>query len=400
MKFNYQARTKEGEVRVGIIEASSKETASSLLQRYGFFVTYLEEAKVPFYAKRVELFKGISLKDIVLFSRQLSMMFGSEVPLAEALRVLSGQTRNLELRDKIFTLSKEIEGGNTFSKALARYPETFSTFYVSMVKAGEASGKLSESLTFLADHLEREYILASKTKGALIYPALVILMVFGILLLMVYTIIPQLGTVIKESAVEIPKITRQVIATSEFIRGNGLILLSVSLLSLFFLFRYSKTKKGKDFFDRIFLKIPLINSLLKTLYLSRFAESLSTLISGGLMITKALELSADIAGNSTYRKAILLVRDEVRKGTPISSVLSLSPELFPPVFVQMILVGEKTGGLDSSLMSIANFYQKEVERGIENVLSILEPVLLIVLGLIVGGMMLSVLMPLYQVISF
>ncbi len=400
MKFNYQARTKEGEVRIGIIEASSKDVASSLLQRYGFFVTYLEEVKVPFYAKELEFLKGTSLKDIVLFSRQLSMMFGSEVPLTEALRVLSGQTRNLEFRDKIFTLSKEIEGGSTFSKALARYPKTFSTFYISMVKAGEASGKLSESLTFLADHLEREYILASKTKGALIYPCLVILMVFCILLLMVYTIIPQLGTVIQESAVEIPKMTQQVIATSKFIRANGLILMSVFLLSLVFLFRYSKTKKGKDFFDRVFLKIPLINSLLKTLYLSRFAESLSTLISGGLMITKALELSADIAGNAVYRKAILSIRDEVRKGTPISSVLSLSPEIFPPVFVQMVLVGEKTGGLDNSLMHIAKFYQKEVERGIENVLSILEPVLLIILGLIVGGMMLSVLMPLYQVISF
>jgi len=400
MKFNYQARTKEGEVRIGVIEASSREAALSLLQGHGFYVTYLKESKTPFYARRLEVFKGISSKDIVLFSRQLSMMFGSDIPLAESLRVLSGQTRNFVLREILFTLSKEIEGGSPFSKALSSYPKTFSTFYISMVKAGEASGKLSESLAYLADHLEREYELASKTKGALIYPCLVFLMVFFILFLMVYTIIPQLSTVIKESAVEVPETTKIIMAVSEFIKKNGLALLLTSFILLFATYRYYKTKKGKDFFDRIFLRIPVLSELLKTVYLARFAESLSTLISGGLMITKGLELSANIVGNAVYKQAILLIRDEVRRGTPISSVLSLSPNIFPPVFVQMILVGEKTGSLDNSLMSIAKFYQKEVERGIDNFLTILEPVLLIILGLVVGGMMISILMPLYQVVTF
>jgi len=400
MKFNYQARTKEGEVRIGTIEASSKEAALSLLQGHGFYVTYLEGAKIPFYARRLEVFKGISSRDIVLFSRQLSMMFGSEIPLSESLRVLSGQTRNFDLREKIFTLSKEIEGGSSFSKALSRYPETFSNFYVSMVKAGEVSGKLSESLVYLADHLEREYELASKTRGALIYPSLVVLLVFFIMFLMIYTIIPQLSTVIKESAVEVPEVTQRIMAISEFVKENGFVLLLTFFIFSFVNYRYYKTKKGKDFFDRIFLKIPVLGSLLKTVYLARLAESLSTLISGGLMITKSLELSADIVGNVVYKQAILSIRDEVRRGVPISSVLSLSPDIFPPVFVQMTLVGEKTGGLDDSLMSIAKFYQKEVERGIDNFLAILEPVLLIVLGLIVGGMMISILMPLYQVITF
>ncbi len=399
MKFNYQARTKEGEIRIGTIEASSKEGALSLLQGHGFYVTYLEESKVPFYAKRLELFRGVSQRDIVLFSRQLSMMFGSEVPLAEALRVLSGQTRNFVLREKVFDLSKEIEGGSSFSKALAKYPETFSSFYTSMVKAGEASGKLSASLLYLADHLEREYELASKTKGALIYPSLVLLLVFFIMFLMVYTVIPQLSMVIRESAVEIPVVTQRVIAISNFLKQNTLALFSIIVLFLFIIYQYYKTEKGKDFFGRIFLKTPILGSLLRTIYLARFAESLSTLISGGLMIAKALELSSDIVSSSVYKQAILVIRDEVRKGTPISSVLSLSPEVFPPVFVQMVLVGEKTGSLDTSLMNIANFYQKEVERGTANLLAILEPVLIMTLGLVVGGMMLAILMPLYQIIG-
>jgi len=399
MKFNYQARTKEGEIRIGTIEASSKEGALSLLQGHGFYVTYLEESRVPFYAKRLELFRGVSQRDIVLFSRQLSMMFGSEVPLAEALRVLSGQTRNFVLREKVFDLSKEIEGGSSFSKALTKYPETFSTFYTSMVKAGEASGKLSASLLYLADHLEREYELASKTKGALIYPSLVLLLVFFIMFLMVYTVIPQLSMVIKESAVEIPVVTQRVIAVSDFLKQNTLVLFSIIVVFLFITYQYYKTEKGKDFFNRIFLKTPILGSLLRTIYLARFAESLSTLISGGLMIAKALELSGDIVSSSVYKKAILVIRDEVRKGTPISSVLSLSPDVFPPVFVQMVLVGEKTGSLDTSLMNIANFYQKEVERGTANLLAILEPVLIMTLGMVVGGMMLAILMPLYQIIG-
>lgn len=400
MKFNYQVRTKEGEIQVGVIEASSRDTALSLLQKHGFYVTYLEEVKIPIYARRIELFRRVSSRDIVLFSRQLSMMFTAKVPLIEALRVLSGQTEKLELREKILNLSEEIEGGSSFSKAIARHPKVFSTFYVSMVRAGEASGKLSESLTYLADHLEREYLLASKTKGALIYPSLVLLMVILVVVLMVSMVVPQLKLVIEEGGIEVPTITRRVLGASEFLRQHALIIITGFFILLFLVFRYYKTKRGKDFFDRVFLRLPIVGPFLKTMYLSRLAESLSTLISGGLMIGQALELSGNIVDNSAYKHAIFLTRDEVRRGTPISSVFALFPEIFPPVFVQMTLVGEKTGALDTSLMNIAGFYQKEVERGIANILGILEPALIIVLGVVVGGMMLSILMPLYQMITF
>jgi type IV pilus assembly protein PilC len=186
VKFNYQARTKEGEIQVGVVEASSKDTALSLLQKHGFYVTYLEEAKAPFYARKVDFLQKISLRDIVLFSRQLSMMFAAKVPLVEALRVLAGQSEKTEFKENLFKVSEDIEGGSHFSKALSRYPKLFSSFYIAMVKAGEASGKLSDSLNYLADHLEREYHLASKTRGALIYPILVFVLVFFVFTLMIY----------------------------------------------------------------------------------------------------------------------------------------------------------------------------------------------------------------------
>jgi type IV pilus assembly protein PilC len=399
MKFNYQARTKQGDIQAGVVEASSKEIAVSLLQKHGFYVTYLEEAKLPFYAQKIGFLKRITTKDIVLFSRQLSMMFDAKIPLVESLRTLASQTKNQEFQEVIFNLSEEVEGGSSFSKALSRHPKVFSIFYISLMKAGEVSGKLSESLGYLAEHLEKEYQLASKTKGALVYPAFIVLMVVGVLTLMIHMVIPQLKLVLEESGAEIPQLTKNVIATSEFLKDYGFLVIFAFFAFLFFLFRYYKTKKGKDLFDKIFIKIPVLGSFLKTMYLSRLAENLSTLISGGLMIAQALELSADVVDSSVYRKAILTARDEVRKGVPISSIFALYPEIFPPIFVQMALVGEKSGSLDTSLMKIATFYRAEVEEGLSNILSILEPLLIVGMGILVAGLMISVLMPLYEMMS-
>jgi type IV pilus assembly protein PilC len=400
MKFNYQARTEEGEIQAGVVEASSKEAAFSLLQKYGLYVTYLEEAKPPFYARRIEIFQRVSPRDIVLFSRQLAIMFGSRVPLVEALRVLASQTRNMDLREKIINLAEEVEGGSAFSKALSLYPKVFSSFYIAMVKAGEASGKLAESLDYLANHLEREYHLSARTKGALLYPFLVLFVVVLVLYLMIFMVIPNLKMIIESSGMEVPKITQMVIGFSDLLRSSGHFLIIGFLVLSVLIYRYYKTKKGKAFFDKFFLKLPFFGPLLQAVNISRFAENLSTLIAGGLMITQALELTANTLGNSIYKKAILSARDGVKKGMPISSVLSIFPEIFPPVFIQMTMVGEKTGTLDTSLTHIANFYQKEVERNIENILNILEPGLIVVLGIIVGGLMFSVLMPFYQVITF
>ena len=399
MKFNYQTRTEDGKIQAGIIEASSKEAALSILQKNKFYVTYLEEDKLPFYAKKLAFGQGVSTKEVVLFSRQIAMMFNSKIPLIESLKILSDQTKNMAFKEKILNISETVEGGIAFSEALSAYPKVFPLFYVAMVKAGEASGKLSESLAYLADHLEREYGLAAKVKGALLYPALVLLSSVGIINLMIHMVIPQLKTVLEESGAEIPTLTANVLLVSGILKDYGFLVFLGFAILLFLAFQYNKTKKGKTFFDKLFIKIPIIGPFLKTMYLARLAENLSTLISGGLMITTALELSANTIGNAAYQEAVFLVRDEVRKGVPISSILSLYPEIFPPIFIQMTLVGEKTGNLDGSLMQIATFYQAEVERGITNILSILEPALILTLGVVVAGLIFSVLMPLYETMA-
>lgn len=401
MKFNYQTRTKEGEIQTGIVEAASKEAALNLLYKHGLYVTFLEEAALPIYAKRIKIFERISRKDIVLFSRQLSIMFKSEISLVEALGTLANQAKNSDFKEKILKLSEEVEGGTPLSKALSRYPKLFNHFYVSMVKSGEASGKLSGALDYLADHLEREYHLASRIRGAMIYPALVVFVVLAVLFLMMFFVVPHLTEVLEVTGQELPIVTQIVIGLSGFSRKWGWILILGLAIFTVIIFRYYyKTAEGKKFFEKFFLKLPLIGEFLKMVYLSRFAENLSTLISGGLPIAKALEISGEIVGNTVYKEIIFQTRDEVRKGERISSVLQRHPEAFPPMFCQMVLVGEKTGTLEKTLINVVDFYQKEVDRTIDNLLSILEPLLIIFLGLIVAGLMASILLPLYNITAF
>jgi len=400
MKFNYQARTKKGEIQAGVIEASTKEAAILLLQKYGLYLTYLEEVKVPFYAKSVEIFQKISRRDIVLFSRQLSIMFASKVSLVEALVTIASQTKNFEFRERILDLSRQVEGGSAFSKALSRHPQIFSSFYISMVKSGEESGKLSESLAYLADHLEKEYYLTSRIQGAMIYPSMVIIVVLVVLLLMIFFVIPQVAKVFQESGQALPIITQLVISLSLFLKKWGFLFIGLLVGFIIFVLRYIKTSEGKENFDKISLRLPIIGELLKMVYLSRFAENLSTLISGGLPIARALETTGEIVGNTVYKRIIFLTRDEVQRGEPISSVLRRYPETFPPLFCQLTLVGEKTGTLQKTLLNIVDFYQKEVDRSTENLLTILEPVLIIFLGVIVAGLMAAVLIPIYKIPAF
>src|SRR3989338_1806214 len=254
MKFDYQARTQKGEIKIGVIEASSREVAISLLQKYGLYVTLLEEgSKIPFFARKIKLFSRIPAKEVVLFSRQLSIMFSAKVPLVESLKTLAIQTKNLDFKEKIMKISEEIEGGTAFSSALAKYPKIFSSFYIAMIKSGEASGNLSEPLNYLAEHLEKEYYLTSKVKGAMTYPAVVLLVVIVVFVLMILFVIPNLSKVLLESGQELPLATKIVLALPDLLKSWGLVFLLLLIGLAVFSARYYRTKKGKYFFDKLIL---------------------------------------------------------------------------------------------------------------------------------------------------
>lgn len=400
MKFTYEARTQSGETQSGTIEASSREAALALLARRSLYITTLEESgKEPFFAKRLEFLERVSSKDVVNFSRQLSIMFKAHVPLVEILQTVASQTRNAGFRAKILKISDQVEAGASFSKALDSFPGVFSPFYINMVRSGEASGKLSQVLEKLADHLEREYDLVSKVKGAMVYPIFVLVMSVGLLFLMLFIIIPNLTAILKETEQELPPLTKATIAFADFVRAWGFVLVLLIIAGVFFCMRWMKTKEGQSTMDRVVLYVPVLKTTLQTLYLSRFAENLSTLIGSGLPITQALEIAGHTIGNSVYADAIAQAKKTVSEGDSISNSLEQYRREFPPIFTHMVRVGEKSGNLGETLLSMSHFYQKEVNRTLDVLLALLEPLLIVFLGLGVAFLMAAVVLPLYQLSS-
>jgi len=397
MKFNYQARTREGKVQTGVVEASTREAAFNVLKTHDLYVTALEETSdMPFYARQLTIFAKANKKDVVLLSRQISIMLKSNVPIVESFRAIAKQSRKPDLKEKVLKLAEEIEGGSTLSKALALYPKLFSSFYVNMVKAGEASGKLSDVFVYLADYLERQDEFTGKIKGAMIYPAFVLVVFVGVVGLIMGYVIPSLSEVLEASGAELPAITRIVVKSSGFVQDKWwlLILLFLGLATCFVFFL--KTEKGKEVIDKALLRLIGVRVFLKKFYLSRIALNLSTLISGGIPIAQALQITGDIVGSYTYREILFETRDGVKRGESISYVLNRYPDYISPLFYQMIMVGEKTGTLDSSLENVVSFYQRDVDRTLDSFIRLLEPLFIILLGGVVAGLMGAVLLPIYS----
>ncbi|MCJ7786898.1 type II secretion system F family protein, partial [Patescibacteria group bacterium] len=317
MKFNYQARTQEGQIQTGVIEASSREAAILLLQKYGLYVTFLEVTKISFYAKKIEILQRISRKDVVIFSRQLAIMLRSNVPLVESLHTLSNQTKNQNFKEKILKIAEKVEGGTLLSVSLSSYPKIFSPFYTNMVKSGEVSGKLSEVFVYLADHLEREYNFYSKVISAMIYPIFVFFVFLIILTLMAVFVVPQLSQVLGETGKELPQLTKMVIGLSSFLKRWWWVFILFLLGLGISAFKFLRTKDGKKIVDKLSLKLPLLGEFFKKIYLSRLAENLSTLISSGIPIVRALEITGEIVGNDTYKTIILKTLDGVKRGEPM-----------------------------------------------------------------------------------
>jgi len=398
MKFTYQARSKEGKTEKGTIEASSKEAAAALLQKYNIFVISLKEIKSPF-SKFEFLKKKTSKKDLAIFSRQLAVMIDSRIPVIQSLLSLAGQTTKKDFRDKITRISELVEEGNSLSEAFSSFPEVFDVFYTNLIKSGEASGKISESLYYLSNHLEREYDITAKIKGAMIYPIVVLSALVAVIVIVMTVVMPNLVVILKEIGGEIPLTTRILIGFYGFFTRYGWILLIAFVGLVIFLVYYLKSKEGKKIYDKTVIRIPFIGGFLEKTFLTRFAENLSTLITAGLPITRALKITKNTIGNFVYREIVSETEKEVSEGAKISSVLVRYPERVPLFVIQMIKVGEETGKLDKTLMEIVNFYQKEITRVVDNFMTIIEPILIVILGLGVALLAISVLSPMYGMLG-
>lgn len=400
MKFNYQARTKTGEIQTGTVEANSRETAIETLQRHDLLVVFLQEISgIPFYARSLKFFQKVKSKELTMFYRQLAILFEADVSPLESLKILGDQTTNPFFRDLIFQVEKDIKGGEPLSQAMAKHKKVFSSFYINVIKAGEATGKLHDVLKYLADHAERDYNLTHKVKGAFIYPIAILCLFLVVGTLMMIYVVPSLSSMLIEIGGELPITTKILIGMSNFLK-KWILLVVLGVIGLIILIiRFKKTEQGVLFFDKLKLKIPIFKDLSKKIYLARFAENFQTLLKGGIPILQALDITAKVIGNKVYEKIVLDARERVRVGETISSSFSAHPKEITPMVSQMIGVGEKTAQLDNILEKVANFYGQEVDRMVANMTQLIEPIMILVLGVGVGFLVSSILMPIYNISS-
>jgi len=396
MLFNYEAKTQEGESKLGTLEASSENAALELLQRNGLIVLGLKKSSnVSIMSRNIKIFDHVPKKEVVVFSRQISALFQAKVPIIESLRTMATQTENPAFKDILEKVTQSVDSGNPLSKALSEHKKVFTDFYISIVHSGELSGNLEEVFDYLADTLENEYYLTQKVKGAMTYPIFIVVALIGVMFVMMIWVIPNLTSVFKEANLELPLLTRIIVAMSDIFQEYWWLILMVLLGGIVGFFQWISTKTGKIIWSKVQLKLPVFGMILKKLYLSRFADSLSTLIKGGLPIVKSLEVTSMVVGNGVYKEIIEETKEVVKKGGTISSVFKSHQEI-PIMVSQMVYIGEQAGKLDSTLKTVADFYHKEVESAMDNLVALIEPLLILVLGVGVGILLVAILMPMYN----
>jgi type IV pilus assembly protein PilC len=400
MLFKYKAINQQGAETEGSIDAVNIDIAISSLQRRGFVITTIKPADqvAGVLGSEISFFQRVKNKDVVILSRQMATLFTAQVSALRIFKLLAAEAESKALRVKLFEISEDIQGGSTISAALSKHPKVFSSFYVNMVKAGEESGKLDETFQFLADYLDRNYEVTSKVKNALIYPAFVIFTFVAVMSLMLTVVIPKISSIIIDSGQEVPVYTKIVIAISNLLVNFGPFILVGLVIGGFLTYQYAQTESGKAAFSRTRIDFPYIGDLYRKLYLSRIADNLNTMLASGIPMIKALDLTANVVDNRIYEEIMRQTLESVKSGSALSDAIGKYPEI-PGILVQMIRVGEETGELGSILKTLSRFYQREVMNAVDTLVDLIEPVMIVLLGLGVGFLLASVLIPIYNISS-
>jgi type IV pilus assembly protein PilC len=394
----YRYRAHKGkEVASGMVEAPNIEAASEILGDRGLTIINIteESGHGKGLSFNLAIFQRVKPKDIVIFSRQLSVMISATLPIVQALRILVKQTENEYFKTVISELADEVEGGQKFSIALERYRNVFSNFYISMIKSGETSGKLDNVLEYLADQLEKDYDLNSKIKGAMIYPAFIITGLISVGIIMMIFVIPKLTEMLTASGQELPITTRILIGTSSFMRDYWWLIILIVVVATIGIRMIIKTPSGKKAKDNLLIRLPVFGKLMQRIYLVRITRSLSTLIVGGVPLTAGLKIVYEVVGNAAYQEIIQETITTVEDGDSVATVFLESP-IVPSLVSQMMSVGEKTGRLDDVLAKVSDFYSREIENIVSNLTSMIEPFIMVLIGVAVGGMVAAIILPMYN----
>ena len=399
MLFKYKSVDKDGAEKEGRIEAINEGVAISSLQDRGFIITQIEPAgKKNLWNLEISFFEKVSNKDIVILSKQISTLFGAQVSALRVFRLLADESENSVLRKTLKKVADDIQNGSLISEALSRHPKTFSEFYVNMVKSGEETGKLNETFLYLAEHLNRGYELMSKAKNALIYPAFVIIVFIVVMILMFTMVIPKISVILIEAGQELPFLTRVVIFISDLLVNYGLFVLVAVIVGIFFFIKFSRTTAGIISIDRFKLSIPYVGNLYRKMYLARISGNMNTMLSSGISVVKAVETTASVVDSIVYKNILEKAAQSIRTGTSFSNALTGYEEIHN-IMVQMIKIGEETGGVGEILNTLSRFYEREVNNAVDMLVGMIEPALIVFLGIGVGGLLLSVLMPIYNISS-
>ena len=398
-KFQWEARSRTGSAQKGVMEAASQAMVEAQLKKYGFSgITIKEEGKgmkkelkLPGFGK-----KKVQTKEIVIFTRQFATMIDSGLPLVQCLEILSSQQENRTFKDVLLKVKESVESGSTFADALSKHPAVFDKLYVNLVAAGEVGGILDTILNRLAAYTEKSMKLKKQIKGAMVYPATVMsiaVIVVGVILVFV---IPTFAAMFAEYGGELPAPTKIVIGLSNFI-VKYIILIILAIIGIVFAFKkYYASTNGRKTIDRFALKAPIFGQLIRKVSVAKFTRTLGTLISSGVPILDGLEIVARTAGNIVVEEAIMKVRQAISEGKTIAEPLQQSG-VFPPMVVQMIAVGEATGAMDAMLSKIADFYDDEVDDAVGALTAMMEPLLMVFLGVVVGGMVVAMYLPIFKI---
>ena len=397
MLFKYKAIDKHNAPREGVVEASNVDSAISRVQKEGYTIISIEpiEEKTSILDIEFNWFNSVSNKEIVILSRQIATLFDAQVSALRIFRLLASEAENSQLRTILSKISDDLQAGSSISRALSAHPEVFTPFYINMVRSGEETGSLEKVFMYLADYLDRQYQVVSKAKGAMIYPAFVIGTFFAVMGLMLTMVIPRIAQILTDSGQELPIYTKAVIGLSNFLTNYiGLIFIVVAVAGFFF-WKFTRTEVGQRFIDELKISIPYLGDLNRKLYLTRICDNLSTMLTSGISMVQAIEVTADVVDNKVYEEILKYTLVEVKGGRSFANTLSEFPEI-PGVMSQMSKVGEETGNLGQILDTLSMFYRREVDNAVDTLIGLIEPVMIVLLGLGVGVLLASVLMPIYN----
>lgn len=400
MIFKYTARTKQGELQTGNIDAANHESALNILSQHDLVVLEMRESSKETWFDRLGSYFGkIKQKDLVIFTRQFAVLLEARVPLTDGLNTTYKHTGSPKLREVIMGLASDVEAGLSLSQALEKYPQAFSEFYVNMVRSAEVTGKMNEVMVYLASYLEKELDLVQRIRNALIYPAVVVAMFVIVSVIMTTSVFPKIIPVFEEANVNLPIFSRILIAATKFLIDWWWAVLGAFAVLLVFVLDYIRTREGKAIFDQLILKIPVIGDMLIKLYTARMAKSISVLVAGGIPATQAVEITSHTINNALYGDFLHEIATRINAGELMSQAFGINSVYLPPILSQMISIGEKTGRLEETLNKVSEYYTNEVDVTVVRLVELIQPALILVIGILVGLLFAAILLPLYDLSS-